>query len=126
MKRVMSFEDFCKSKSKHWKLLVSKGTERNTKNLLQESNVSIIISFYEWHKEKERLKPKRGKIIALAVSSTDPYTHLLEKAVMKWHDFHSDCFYKEEECTLLLENRKEALFLPGSKKEFFSLKRYRE
>jgi hypothetical protein len=113
MAKPMSFEDYRKSKSKHWKSLVSKGTK---KGKMSPQEVTIIISLYEWNDKCKR--------ILLKVSPVDPYARILEKAVTKWRDFHSDCF-NEEDYVLLLENGKEALFLPGGK-EFFTLKRYRE
>ena len=64
--------------------------------------------------------------MALVVSSMEPYAHMREKAVKKWKDFHSNCFNEEDDYMLLLENGKEALFLPGSYQEFFLLKRYHE
>lgn len=120
----MSFEDYRKAKGKQWKSLVSKPAGGKSKS--NESSVTITIGLYEWHTKENKLKPKRGKRMALVVLSTEPYSSLLEKAVKKWRSFHSDCFDDEEDYMLLLENCKEALFLPGSYQEFFSLKRYRE
>ena len=76
--------------------------------------------------KEAKLKPKRGKRVALAVSNTASYASILKMAVEKWRAYHCDCFNEDEEYVLLLENCKEALFLPGSCKEFFSLKRYRD
>ena len=89
----MSFDDY--RKSKHWKSLVSKGTK---KGKMSPQEVTIIISLYEWN--------DKGKIILLKVSPVDPYARILEKAVTKWRDFHSDCFNEEEDYVLLLENGK--------------------
>ena len=72
------------------------------------------------------LKPKRGKKIALTVSNIAPYARILEKAVDKWKAFHSDCYDDEEDYVLLLDDGKEALFLPGPYREFFTLKKYKE
>ena len=66
-----------------------------------------------------KLKPKCGKQIALTVSNIAPYAHILEKAVDKWKAFHSNC-YDDEEDYVLLEDGKEALFLPGPYREFFT------
>ncbi|CAB4041588.1 Hypothetical predicted protein, partial [Paramuricea clavata] len=118
----MSLEDYRKSKSKHWKSLVSKGTKKGKQS---PQEVTIIISLYEWNDKEDKLKPKRGKRISLKVSPVDPYARILEKAATKWRDFYSDCFNEEEDYVLLLENGKEALFLSGGK-EFFTLKRYRK
>ena len=111
-KKVKSFSEFCKSKGKQWKSLVSKTSEKKGKN--KEGNVQISIGLFEWNLKHMKLKPKRGKKIALTVSNIAPYAHILEKAVDKWKAFHSDCYDDEEDYVLLLEDRKEALFLPGS------------
>lgn len=79
----------------------------------------------EWCPASESLKPKRGKRLALKVLVSAPYVTLRENAVEKWKAYYSN-LYLEEDYVLLLENGKEAMFLPGSHKEFFSLKRYQE
>ena len=74
-----------------------------------------------------RLKPKRGKRIALSVSNKAPCNVILEKALDKFKAYHSDIVDTNEDYVLLLENGEEAQFIPGSgHKEFFSLKRYKE
>ena len=73
-----------------------------------------------------QLKPKRGKKIALTVSNIALYAHILEKAVDKWKAFHCDCYDDKEDYVRLLENGKKALFLPGSYREFFTLKKCKE
>lgn len=119
-KKVKSFNEFKKAKGKEWKSHVSK-KEKN-----MDGNVSINIGLYEWNCKDRKLKPKRGKRTALTVSNTAPYAEVLCNAVNKWKLFHSDCYDEKEDYMLLLEDGKEALFLPGSHKEFFTLKRYRE
>lgn len=78
----MSFEDYRKAKGKQWKSLVSKPAGGKSKS--NESSVTITIGLYEWHTKENKLKPKRGKRMALVVLSTEPYSSLLEKAVKKW------------------------------------------
>ena len=123
-KKVKSFSEFRKSKGQQWKSLVSKTSEKKGKN--KEGNVQISIGLFEWNLKHMKLKPKRGKKVALTVSNIAPYSHILQKAVDKWKAFHSDCYDDEEDYVLLLEDGKEALFLPGSYKEFFTLKKYKE
>jgi hypothetical protein len=118
----MSYDDYRKSKGKQWKSLVSKSGKSKT----QEVDVTILISFFEWNLKEAKLKPRRGKRMTLVVSNTAPYASILKKAVEKWRAFNCDCFDDNEDYMLLLENCKEALFLPGSHKEFFPLKRYKE
>jgi hypothetical protein len=96
MAKPMSFDDYRKSKSKHWKSLVSKGTK---KGKMSPQEITIIISLYEWN--------DKGKRILLKVSPVDPYARILEKAVTKWSDFHSDCFNEEEDHVLLAVRKRE-------------------
>lgn len=77
----------------------------------------------EWSEEELNLKPKRGKRLALKVSRDAPYKVLRDKAVDKWKAYNSNLYNEDEEYVLLLDSGKEALFLPGSAKEFFSLHR---
>ena len=123
-KKVKSFSEFHKSKGKQWKSLVSKTCGKKGKN--PEGNVQIQIGLFEWNLKDMTLKPKRGKKVALTVSNVAPYADILQKAVDKWKAFHSDCYDEEEDYVLLLEDGKEALFLPGPYKEFFTLKKYKE
>ena len=64
--------------------------------------------------------------MALKVNRDDPPAVLLQKAVEKWKACCSNYFDQNEDYVLLLEDYKEATFLPGSGKEFFTLERYQE
>ena len=120
-KKVMWYDEYRNSKGKQWKSLVSKSKKQRN-----DVTVTVAIGLFEWNIKEAKLKPKRGKRIALTISNTAPYATILKTAVEKWRAYHCDCFNEEEDYVLLLENFKEALFLPGSYKEFFSLKRYRD
>ena len=61
--------------------------------------MTIAIALLEW-KEK-RLKPAKGKRIALRVSNNAPCTQILSKAVKKWKAYHSDLYIEDEEYLLL-------------------------
>lgn len=117
----MSYDEYRNSKGKQWKSLVSKSKKQRN-----DVTVTVAIGLFEWNIKEAKLKPKRGKRMALTISNTAPYASILKTAVEKWRAYHCDCFNEEEDYVLLLENFKEALFLPGSYKEFFSLKRYRD
>ena len=67
----------------------------------------------KWDRNEEVLKEKRGKRLALRVSKEANYQTLLEKATSKWGSFHSNLYEDDKEYALLLEDGKEALFLPG-------------
>ena len=96
---------------------------RKKKGKPKEEEVTIAIGLLEW-KEK-RLKPARGKRIALRVSNNAPYTEILSKAVKKWKAYHSDLYIEDEEYLLVFESGKQAQFIPGTV-EFFTLSRYQE
>ena len=118
---VKSFSDFRKSKGKEWKAMVSK------KQVDKEVDVHIMIGMMYYCEKDMRLKPKRGKRVALSVSNKAPCNVILEKAMDKFKAYHSDIVDTNEDYVLLLESGEEAQFIPGScPKEFFSLKRYKE
>ena len=97
------------------------------KQIDKEVEVQIMIGMMYFCEKGMRLKPKRGKRIALSVSNKAPYNVILEKAVNKFKAYHSDIFDTSEDYVLLLENGEEAQLIPGScPKELFSLKRYKE
>lgn len=94
------------------------------KQVDQEMEVQIMIGMMYFSEKEMRLKPKRGKRIALSVSNKAPCNVILEKAMDKFKAYHSDIF---DNNVLVVENGEEAQFIPGScPKEFFSLKRYKE
>ena len=64
--------------------------------------------------------------MALKVKKNDPPVVLLQKAMEKWKAYFSNCYDENEDNVLLLEDFKEATFLPGSTKEFFTLERYQQ
>ena len=116
-----SFSFYKKLMSKEWKSSVSNKASAN-----KESTVQIVIGLMEFSEKEQRLKPKRGKRIALHISNEAPYRVILERAVEKWKAYQSDS-YDEKDYFLLLENGEEAQFMPGTNsKKFFSLLRYKE
>ena len=88
-KKVISYDERRKAKGKQWKSLVSKpGKQSKT----QGTDVSIVISLFEWNVKAGKLKPKRGKRVALVIPNTATYACILKKVVDKLRAFHSDCF----------------------------------
>lgn len=63
--------------------------------------------------EESSLKPRREKRLALKVPRNAPFKMLCEKAVGKWEAYHRNLYEEDEEYVLLLDNYKEAIFLPG-------------
>ena len=51
-----------------------------------------------------RLKPKRGKRVALRVSINDSYHSILRKAIEKWSAYHNNCYSENEEYVLVFDN----------------------
>ena len=60
-----------------------------------------------------KLKSKRGKRVALRVSTDDTYYDILEKAVEKWSAYHSDCYCEDGNYVLVFDNCTEASTMPG-------------
>jgi hypothetical protein len=119
-----SFAKYREEKGKQWKSRVSKSSD--SKNKKKDEDVVINISLMEWSVKDQELKSKRGKKLPLKISPTSNYTTLSKKAEEKWKNFHSNLYDEHESYKLLYEDGSKALFLPGSKKESFSLRRYQE
>ena len=90
------------------------------------SEVIIYIGLVEWSPKDDCLKKKHAKRLALRANKKDPPATLLQKALTKWKAYKSDCYCEDEEYILLLEDFQEAVFLPGTHKEFFTLERYQQ
>ena len=87
--------------------------------------VVIQVGLLEWNDPERKLKPKRGKRMALRVSLKDPYTTIRKKAIEKWKNYHTNLYDEEKEYLLTYEDGNEAQFLPGTH-SFFDLKSYKE
>ncbi|XP_078354414.1 uncharacterized protein LOC144639023 [Oculina patagonica] len=128
--RVLSFKEYYEHKTKAdcGRQVPSKKNQKNKGTKGKEINpeVVIFIGLMEWSEDESNLKPRRGKRLALKVPRDAPYKVLCEKAVEKWKSFNSNLYEEGEDYVLLLDDGKEALFLPGPAKEFFSLHRYQE
>ena len=103
-----------------------KGKKFDLRGGNREREVIIFIGLVEWNESSECPKRKHGKRMALKVNRDDPPAVLLQKAVEKWKAYFSNYFDLNEDYVLLLDDYKEATFLPGSGKEFFTLERYQE
>ena len=125
-KKIKSFAAFRKAKGKQWKKSVSPKDSDSDGGKSKEREVCINIGLFDWNYKENILKPKRGKKLVLRVSNKVNYKTLCNKAVEKWKAFYSHLYVETNEYVLLYENGEEALFLRGSKKEFFSLERYQQ
>ena len=83
-----------------------------------ESEVVIFIGLVEWNGSNECLTPKH---MPLKVDKNDPSAVLLQKALEKLKAYFSNSYNENEDYILLLEDYKEAMFLHGSTKEFFTI-----
>ena len=87
--------------------------------------IIIFIGLIQWKELDKKLKPTRGKRVALKVSNKAPYAEVRTQALLKWKAYQSNEYADGKEYALVFDDGKEAQFLPGSK-EFFNLKRYKE
>ena len=62
----------------------------------------VVINIGLMHISHSKLKPKRGKRVALRVSTDDTYHDILEKAVEKWSAYHSDCYCEDVNYMLVI------------------------
>ena len=106
--RVLSFKDYYEHKTK-----TDQGWHLSSKKL--RNNKGSKVKAVNPEKESS-LKPRRGKRLALKVPRNAPHKMLCEKAVEKWKAYHSNLYVEDEEYVLLLDNCKEAIFLPGPTK----------
>lgn len=128
--RVMNFKQYYERKTGSERQFRSNKTKKanvtEAKGKPQNQEVVITIGLMKWSDEYLKLRPVRGKRLALKVSKADPYKVLCDKAIEKWKAYNPDLYSEDEKYVLLLDSGKEAIFLPGPGKEFFSLGRYQE
>ena len=118
--KVKSFSEYRKLKGTEWNKKVERG-KKKTKPM----TLIIFIGLLQWRHLDHKLKPARGKRIALRVSNQSPYAEIHFQALSKWKAYQSNIYEEEKEYSLVYEDGTKALFLPGTK-EFFTLKRYKE
>ena len=124
-KAVKSLKEFRLAKGKQWKSRVSKEKHIDEKKA-DDSPTAINIGLMEYCIKTETLRTKRGKRMMLGVSKDAAPKALLESAIEKFKAFNANLFIEGEEYLLLLEDCQEAVFMPGSQREFFSFRRYQE
>jgi hypothetical protein len=120
-------KEYREGKAKEWKKRVSKDQTRGESAKKKvDSDVVINIGIMEWNDKDHELRRKRGKRLPLRVSPTSTYGPLLQEAEKKWKNFHSNLYDPSQIYSLLYEDGRIAMLLPGSTDEIFSLKRYRD
>ena len=105
-KKLQSFDTFRSLKSNQWSQKVHSNKQKKQKE-------DVVINIGLMHISDLKLKPKRGKRVALRVSTDDTYHDILEKAVEKWSAYHSDCYCEDENYMLVFDNCTEASAMPG-------------
>ena len=105
-KKSESFDTFRSLKSNQW----SQKVHLNKKKKQKED---VVINIGLMHISDSKLKPKRGKRVALRVSTDYTYYDILEKAVDKWSAYHNDCYCEDGNYVLVFDNCTEASTMPG-------------
>lgn len=105
--------------------LTSKGKGKATK-AEDSPEVIIQIGLRYMDPNDEKLKEKRGKRLSVRVKRDSNFKALLETAQEKWKTYHKDLYDEVAEYTLLLDDRQEACFMPGTQAEFFQFNKYKE
>lgn len=104
-----------------WKSRVSQTSTKKSK----QEDVIISIGIKQWSEKELKLKPTRGKRLALRISNQAPYCDVRDRAIEKWSSYQSDCYKEGAEYMLLFEAGKSAQFLPGTV-DLLTLKRHQD
>lgn len=124
---VKSLKEYRESKGKEWKTRVTKDPKSGGSGKKRADNDVIVnIGLMEWNDKEQTLKRKRGKKLVLRVPPTMSYWPLLKEAEEKWKNYHSNLYQPNQTYSLLFEDGRVAVLLPGSTDESFTLRRYRE
>lgn len=124
-KSVKSFAEYKTAKGKQWFSKVKGGRGKGTKTSAADEEVLIYIGLLEWNEKQNALKPKRGKKVALRISTSAKSSLVRQKAEEKWKAYYRNLYEESQTYLLLYEDGQQVLFLPGTS-ELFSLKRYQE
>ena len=120
LEKVKSFEDFVKGKkSRSEKCLYGKPAIKKTK--IEDVTINIGLK----KMVDGSLKTIWGKRLPITINRNAAHYQIVDKAVEKWAAFDRG-FESLKEYVLLYEDGSSALFLPGVKKEFFELQKYKE
>ena len=107
-KKLQSFDTFRSLKSNQWSQKVHSNKKKKQKE-------DVVINIGLMHISDSKLKPKRGKRVALRVFTDDTYHDILEKSVEKCSAYHSYCYYEDGNYMLVFDNCTEASRMPGIK-----------
>ena len=120
VEKVKSFEEFVKEKKSTSQ---TRFDRKNGKRKRVAEDVTINIGLKKI--ADGDLKTIWGKRLPITVAKTAAHFQVLEKAVAKWAAFDRN-FDSEKDYVLLYEDGSSALFMPGEKKEFFELQKYKD
>ena len=121
MEKVKFYEKFVKGKKSR-----SEGSSCYGKPVKKKPKVEDVTVNIGLKKMVEgNLKTTLGKRLPITVSRNAAHCQILERAVAKWAAFDRS-IDSLQEYVLLYEDGSSALFMPGDKKEFFELQKYKE
>ena len=119
-KTVKSFLTYANGKSKQWF-----AKTRKNKSSMKMDDVVISLGMLIWSEKDLKLKPIRGKRLALRVPPEIGYESLREKAYTKWKNYHPESTIIDIEYVLCFESGDKAMNLPGTSTPF-NLRTYKE
>ena len=120
---VKSFAEYKTAKGKQWNSKVKGGKAKGTKTSAADQEVLSYIGLLEWNEKENVLKPKRGKKVALRISTSAKSSLVRQKAEEKWKAYYRNLYEEIQTYLILYEDGQQVLFLPGTS-GLFSLKRY--
>lgn len=113
------FAGFKSKKSKEWH------TKTHKKEKKPAEDVIIALGVLQFNEKECKLKPMRGKRLALRCLPDEPYEELRKKAVSKGLDYYPECLNKDHDYFLAFEGGDECVNMPGTSMPF-NLAKYKE
>ena len=121
VEKVKSFEEFVKGKKSRSEGASCYGKPVKKKPKVEDVTINIGLK----KMVESNLKTTWGKRLPITVSRNAAHCQILERAVEKWAAFDRS-IDSQQEYVLLYEDGSSALFMPGDKKEFFELQKYKD
>ena len=123
-RRTVSFNDFRARKEKDRR---SNFRPVPKKSKQEVKDVTINVGMMQFNEEKQELRPVWAKTLPLTVEKNSTCREILAKALAKRkaHDRRFAEVADQQEFQILLPDGSDALFLPGEKRDFFSLEAYK-
>ena len=116
---VLSFASFKSMKSKEWHTKTHKKEKKPTEDVI------IALGVLQFSEKECKLKPIRGKRLALRCNPDETYEELRKKAVGKGLDYYPECLDKDNDYFLAFEGGNECALMPGTSMPF-NLAKYKD